>query len=290
VRANKPVKVGPFAAALKEALSPRGSATAPASTPSADDTTAAKSAPLRILLGEDNVVNQKVALAMLDRLGHRTDVAANGLEVLAALQRQRYDVLLLDVQMPEMDGLEAARLIREQWPEDVRPRVIGMTALAMDGDRERCLEAGMDDYVAKPIRDEDLRRALSACPARGAPVIRLAPTVDLNVLAQLRELQEPGAPDFVTELVDQFLLDVPDQLDQLESAARSQDAKRLERVAHSLKSSCMNLGAGEMSRQCAAIELAGRAGTLDGAVDHCLALRAEFERVEPQLRAERKVA
>jgi CheY-like chemotaxis protein len=116
---------------------------------------------LRILLAEDNVVNQKVALRILDKLGYRADIASNGLEALEALERQAYDVVLMDVQMPEMDGLDASRRIHERWPEDSRPRIIAMTANAMLEDREACFAAGMDDYVAKPVRPDELAEALS---------------------------------------------------------------------------------------------------------------------------------
>jgi len=119
--------------------------------------------PLRILLAEDNAVNQKLALRLLGQMGYRADLAANGLEAVAALARQRYDVVLMDVQMPEMDGLEASRQICARWPQGVRPRLIAMTANAMQGDREMCLAAGMDDYLSKPIRVEDLVSALSQC-------------------------------------------------------------------------------------------------------------------------------
>ncbi len=116
--------------------------------------------PLRILLAEDNVVNQKVATAMLERLGYRTDLAANGLEVLEALKRQPYDLVLMDVRMPEMDGIEATRRLKSDLAHDEHPRIIAMTASAMRGDRERCIEAGMDDYISKPIKIEDLEAAL----------------------------------------------------------------------------------------------------------------------------------
>jgi CheY-like chemotaxis protein len=117
--------------------------------------------PLRILLAEDNIVNQKLALRLLVQMGYRADVAANGIEVIESLQRQMYDVILMDVQMPEMDGLEASRRICALWPRDERPQIIAMTANAMQGDREMCLDAGMDDYVSKPIRVEELVTALS---------------------------------------------------------------------------------------------------------------------------------
>jgi signal transduction histidine kinase/CheY-like chemotaxis protein len=126
----------------------------------------AETLPLRILLAEDNVINQKVAIKMLERLGYRADVAANGAEVLDAVRRQPYDVVLMDVQMPEMDGLDATRRIRTEMT--VQPRIVAMTAHAMQGDREQCLEAGMDDYVSKPVRLDELAAALRRCSEQRA--------------------------------------------------------------------------------------------------------------------------
>jgi CheY-like chemotaxis protein len=120
-----------------------------------------QSHPLRILLAEDNLVNQKLALRLLERMGYRADVAANGLEVLQALRRQPYDVILMDVQMPEMDGLEASRTIWSEWSAGSRPRIIAMTANVLSEDRQECLAAGMDDFIAKPIRVDELVAALS---------------------------------------------------------------------------------------------------------------------------------
>jgi signal transduction histidine kinase/DNA-binding response OmpR family regulator len=122
---------------------------------------------LRILLAEDNALNQKVALRILDKLGYRADVASNGLEALEALEQQTYDVVLMDVQMPEMDGLDASRRICERWPDESRPRIIAMTANAMIEDREACFAAGMDDYLAKPVRPEELAEALSRARTYG---------------------------------------------------------------------------------------------------------------------------
>jgi len=123
--------------------------------------------PLRILLAEDNVVNQKLALRLLSQMGYRADLASNGIEAVESIERQTYDVVLMDVQMPEMDGLEASRRINARWNHD-RPRIVAMTANAMQGDREMCLEAGMDDYVTKPIRVDALVDALSRVMAREA--------------------------------------------------------------------------------------------------------------------------
>jgi CheY-like chemotaxis protein len=124
------------------------------------DDDAADVSPLRILLAEDSAVNQKVALALLGKLGYRADVVGNGLEALTALEREQYDVVLMDVQMPELDGLDTTRRICERWPPAERPRIVAMTANAMQEDRDACLAAGMDDYVAKPIRPEALAEAL----------------------------------------------------------------------------------------------------------------------------------
>lgn len=119
--------------------------------------------PLAILLAEDNVINQKIALRILQKMGYRADLAANGLEVIAALKRQPYDVILMDIQMPEMDGLETTSEIHKTWPRHKHPRIIAMTANAMQGDKEKFLNAGMDDYISKPIQVEDLILALGKC-------------------------------------------------------------------------------------------------------------------------------
>ena len=120
----------------------------------------AEQLPLNILLAEDIRVNQKVALRMFKRLGYDADLATNGKEAIEALHRQSYDVVFMDVQMPEMDGFEATRAIREEWQNDSRPWIIAMTANAMRGDREKCLEVGMNDYISKPIQIEAIERSL----------------------------------------------------------------------------------------------------------------------------------
>ncbi|MGI9074311.1 MAG: response regulator [Bryobacteraceae bacterium] len=119
--------------------------------------------PLRILLAEDNLINQKLAVKMLERIGYFPDIAGNGVEVLAALRRQTYDLVLMDVQMPEMDGVEATRRIRQEWPGDSGPRIVAITANAFKSDREQCLAAGMDGYVTKPIQFRELQAVLEQC-------------------------------------------------------------------------------------------------------------------------------
>ena len=122
--------------------------------------------PLRILLAEDNAMNRRLALILLERMGYAADVATNGLEVLEAVERDTYDVILMDIQMPEMDGLTATRQIHERWSDGARPRIVALTANAMVEDREATAEAGMDDYLAKPIRPPELAEALRRSPRR----------------------------------------------------------------------------------------------------------------------------
>jgi CheY-like chemotaxis protein len=166
----KPFRPAPLLETLVRALT--GAAAqdkrAPAASPFGD--TLASRLPLRLLLADDNAVNQKVASMLLLRLGYRADVAGNGVEVMRALQSKTYDLIFLDVQMPEMDGYETARRVTEQWAATpaARPRMIAMTGNAMQGDRERCLEAGMDDYISKPVRVDELRDMLERW---GAPAV-----------------------------------------------------------------------------------------------------------------------
>src|SRR5919201_2428566 len=163
---------------------------------------------LRILLAEDNAMNQKVALRLLERLGYRADVANNGLEAIQALERQPYDVVLMDVQMPELDGLDASRRICERWPAESRPHIIAMTANAMPEDREACFAAGMHDYVAKPIRADELEEALRrAKPLQrndGVSSNEVGISFDATALENLREL---GGDDFLAEVIDAFIAD-----------------------------------------------------------------------------------
>ncbi|NJO78981.1 MAG: response regulator [Cyanobacteria bacterium RM1_2_2] len=160
---HKPVKQSQFYNLLLEVFAKATviEASAVAAVPA--ELKLAKQLPLRILVAEDNVVNQKVVLKLLERLGYKADVAQNGLEVLDLLSRQAYDVILMDVQMPEMDGLTTARQIRQRYPVAQRPRMIAVTASAMQGDREECIQAGMHDYLSKPLRPDSLYAALQQC-------------------------------------------------------------------------------------------------------------------------------
>ena len=159
--------------------------------------------PLRILLAEDNVVNQKLALRLLAQMGYRADIAANGLEAIHAVERQTYDVVLMDVQMPELDGFEASREIVRRWPRERRPRIVAMTANAMQGDRELCEAAGMDDYVAKPVRVEELVAALErSAPRRETAGANRGRRRGRSTGACIERLTATLGAEFVAELVD----------------------------------------------------------------------------------------
>ena len=238
-------------------------------------------ASLRILLAEDNAVNQKVALRLLERLGYGADVASNGLEAIEALERSQYDVVLMDVQMPELDGLDASRRICDRWP-DTRPRIIAMTANALPEDREACFAAGMDDYVAKPIRPDALAEALrrvrqvehdALTPAADASGALGSAALDDAALESLRQL---GGDDFLAEVIDTFLADVEMLLATLRRALDEGDAAEVRRMAHTLKSNGATLGAMEFAELCRALEQQAKDGRLQDAP--VLVARIEEER------------
>jgi CheY-like chemotaxis protein/HPt (histidine-containing phosphotransfer) domain-containing protein len=221
---------------------------------------------LRILLAEDNAMNQKVALRLLERLGYRADVATNGLEAIEALERQPYDVVLMDVQMPELDGLDATRRICERWPAETRPHIIAMTANALPEDREACFAAGMNDYVAKPIRAEELVVALKrARPLgngdAGSAAVEYV-SLDDGALKNLRDL---GGDDFLGEVIDAFLADGPELMATLRRSLDEQSAEELRRAAHTLKSNGATLGAEQFAELCRTLEQRAKSGELDGA-------------------------
>ena len=252
--------------------------------------------PLRILLAEDNVVNQKLALRLLEQMGYVADVAANGLEAVDAIERQRYDIVLMDVQMPEMDGFEASREITARWSRGERPRIVAMTANAMQGDRELCLAAGMDDYVSKPIRIEELVAALERTEARerrsGAGDRSAAPN-DLETVAAaesavvdpvtLERLRMTMGNEFLDELLATFLQDSRELLGAMRRALPVADVDSFRRAAHSLKSNAASFGARTLSAIARDLEALAKTGIVDSAGPLVERLDLERERVERAL-------
>ena len=266
-----------------------------------------KNYPLRILLAEDNVNNQKLALLVLDRLGYRADVAGNGIEVLDALQRQTYDVVLMDVQMPDMDGLEAARKIREQWSDHTKPWIVAMTANAMQGDREMCLEAGMNDYVTKPIRFEhvvaSLKRGweslrgkatdLSLEATDDSPVTDETPqgsgngVLDAEAIKRLEHLAG-GDKTFLIDFIDTFLDGAPKMVGDLKQSLEAGDVDTLRRVAHTLKSNSAALGASRLSELCRELEELGKKESLEDAPEKIDLVELEFKPIKAVLESMRE--
>jgi PAS domain S-box-containing protein len=208
----------------------------------------------RILLAEDNMVNQKVALGNLRKLGYRADVAANGLEVLHALESKQYDIILMDCQMPEMDGYEATKKIRQRERGGHRTWIIAMTANVMRGDREKCLSAGMHDYISKPLHRPELRMALERCGA--------APQEPLDGVV-LSNLWEDGEGE-IDELIGLFTASAPTYISDMRRALEKASTADLSMAAHTLKGSCSNFGASSLRDVCIQIEQAGLGGNLNG--------------------------
>jgi two-component system, sensor histidine kinase and response regulator len=246
---------------------------------------------VRVLVAEDNVVNQKVALRQLQKLGYAADAVANGLEVIQAIKQIPYDIILMDCQMPELDGYETTRLIRSEEHKNNKGRtfhIIAMTANALAGDREECIRCGMDDYISKPVRMEELddaiERGLNAlASARHAD----ADVLDRSVLDGVRELRAPDEPDPLAELIDLFLLDTPPRITRILDMFKAGDPVELERAAHSLKGSSSNLGAKCLAAACTEIVNITRDGKLPDASVIARVL-SEFERLKPVLEEEKK--
>jgi signal transduction histidine kinase/CheY-like chemotaxis protein len=240
------------------------------------------------LVVEDNLVNQKVMVGLLRKLGHRADVANNGAEALDALQRTPYRVVLMDSQMPEMDGFATTAEIRRREAGSRRTVIVCVTAHAMKGERDRCVAAGMDDYISKPVSlerlSEVLERWLAAkvepSPAASAESSGVAsegpePAIEPRVLAGLREL-EVDDPGLVADVVSTFLRETPHRLKRVQAAFDSADAPGLERAAHGLKGSADAVGAQRLARLCEEIESSGRMGHTADCAPSLAALAAAF--------------
>ncbi|HEY4311215.1 MAG TPA: PAS domain S-box protein [Pirellulales bacterium] len=279
----KPVKQSELFDAIAAALAP-ADVTAADQPPEARQVDARR---LSILLAEDSLVNQKLAVGLLQRRGHRVHVTNNGREALAALDAQPFDVVLMDVQMPEMDGLDATRALREREVVTGRTRVpvIAMTAHAMAGDRERCLASGMDSYISKPIRSRDLFATIvQLTDGEEAPSNMAAPEkaiadagLDWNAMMET----VGGDRDLLREIAAAFLEEAPHQLRELRDAAATGDAETLCRTAHTLKASLRYLGAASLAEDAFTLESCGRDQRI---ADAAIAMPLFIERVQDVLK------
>ncbi|MBX2865199.1 MAG: GAF domain-containing protein [Leptolyngbyaceae cyanobacterium MAG.088] len=260
----------------------------PNSPPATIDHHLAERLPLRILLAEDNHVNQKLAIQLLERMGYRVDIAGNGLEVISALERQVYDVILMDIHMPEMDGITATKLIHEKWPKQ-RPRIIAATANAMSGDREKFLAAGMDDYISKPIHIGELVKALEHCSANRTHLestikSEISDSLEVETLTKTQKksieqtnneqiiyldksvLEQTLAPlggltaENLKPFLEMYVTESSKLYETIVEAIHNQDTEQINYAAHTLKSSSAALGLVAVQHLCQYIENEGRAG------------------------------
>ena len=244
---------------------------------------------VRLLLVEDNPVNQKVAVRILQKAGYRCDVAANGLEAVDALSNLPYDLVFMDCQMPEMDGFEATAVIRSREEEkETHVPIVAMTANAMQGDRERCLEAGMDDYISKPVKPDNLLAILekwvesvvkssedqsTANPQSDLPSVDLAGVLEIT----------GDDPEFLAEFIQEFLGSTASQIDRLKSALSQEDAATAEREAHSIKGSAAAFGAEPLRELAFRVEQLASEEALDTASDALADLDQEWTQVVQEL-------
>lgn len=246
----------------------------------------------RILLAEDNIINQHVARGMLRKMGLRADVVANGAEAVKVLQSTSYDLVFMDVQMPEMDGLSATREIRNAESTAQRIPIIAMTAGAMEGDPEKCLEAGMDDYISKPLTAKTLAAMLSKWLPRnhegsanmksdeplsqssGSPP--QAPFFDRRVLLECLM----GDEALAATILDGFLDDIPRQIDALKVFLKAEDAPNVKRQAHIIQGASANVGGTRLRGVALEMEKAAKSGDLDGAKAHLTELEVQFDQLK----------
>ena len=250
------------------------------------DPTFASQHPLTILVAEDHVINQKFVRSALQQLGYQADFVGNGYAAIAALRQQSYDLVLMDVQMPEMDGLSATTQICQEWSSEQRPRIVAMTAHATAQDRQQCLAVGMDDYLAKPLQLADLVQILTdsaALEGRTCSVTGL----DSQALVQIEQMAG-GSREFVIEMIDCFLVEIPKLIEAMHTAVALPDYPTLKRTIHTLESTTATLGAIGLRSQCkqmTAMILADESAPMQQQINQFV---TEYEQVKVALMSQRQ--
>jgi signal transduction histidine kinase/DNA-binding response OmpR family regulator len=261
---TKPIKKSQLFEIILNVVSPSVDSPPPVVRTEVIDRNLADRLPMRILVAEDNAVNQKLMLRMLEQMGYSAERVGNGLEVLDALKRQEYDIVFMDVEMPEMDGLEATRTIMTTVPEESRPSVIGTTAYSLAEDKWKCLQAGMDAFISKPIRIEELQSVLQhwgtkslARKSQSDDRPSSSLLIDHERLNEIARLGSENDPDLVAQLIDMYLMEYVTLLTVLRQAIASSDVRALLKAAHKLKGSSLNLGVRGIADICRQIENLG---------------------------------
>ena len=275
---TKPVQPSALFDALNSAISGARAKAPPEAAPPAPEEARPANKYFKVLIAEDNAVNQMVELKQLAKLGYRADVAADGLEVIAALKRGPYDLVLMDCQMPNMDGFQATAEILKMEEGRRHTPIIAMTANAMRGDRERCLAAGMDGYISKPVRLEQLAEVLAQWDT----------PLDAAAIKYLRELAGPESPGFISDLLGIYLEDLPGRLEAVKSAVRDGNAEGLRQAAHGLKGSSGNIGAMRLQKICLLLESIAGSGTVEGAAEPLEILEKEAANTAAAMEALRR--
>jgi len=252
----------------------------------------------RVLLAEDNPANRKLALAMLRKLGYAADAVTNGLEAIEAVERSPYDAVLMDCRMPAMDGFQATAEIRRREDSASRMPIIAMTADAMEGDRQKCLDAGMDDYVSKPVSFEALDAVLQrwvpsadagmspSSPSSEGPGEEEERSLDPAIISSLRQLQARREKEWMPRLISMFLEDAASTLERLRQALKLEEQETITEGAHALAGTAASFGASRMGRLSGHLKTLGSQGQFASARETMAEIEAEFDRVSEALRAE----
>jgi PAS domain S-box-containing protein len=244
----------------------------------------------RILIADDNLVNRKVALGQLRQLGYSAEAVASGPEVLEALEKQTYDLILLDCQMPEMDGYEVTAEIRRREGASKHTPIVAVTAHAMEEARKKCLDAGMDDYLSKPVKVEALAAVLDRwVPGAGESAeVSVEESFAVDLFANMRKFAGNAvSPELVIEVIELFLADAPARLEAMREGLARDEAGAVGKAAHALKGGCHYVGATKMAELCNKLEDLGHAGAVEGMEGYLSALELEFDRVRRFLEAEK---